>query len=83
MRGRWGIWALLMLGAIVLASGPDIAAQTLGGLRGQVTDERGWPLAGASVAVASSAHGISGRGAVTDDAGSFRISSLPPASDYV
>ncbi|MCZ6695392.1 MAG: TonB-dependent receptor [Acidobacteria bacterium] len=83
MPGPRGVWARLLLAAIVLASGPDIESQTLGGLRGQVTDERGWPMAGVSVAAASRARGISGRGAVTDDAGSFRIPSLPPASDYV
>jgi outer membrane receptor protein involved in Fe transport len=84
MRGSDGVWPYLLLGALLLvAACPPAMAQTLGGLRGQVTDDRGRPLAGATVAVGSSGQAISGRGTVTDGSGSFIVTSLPAGRDYV
>jgi hypothetical protein len=59
------------------------AAQAPGTVRGRVTDAAGRALPGVSVVVASSAAGVSGRAAVTDDGGGFQIPSLPAARDYV
>ncbi len=84
MLGRGMTWALAVSGALLAAASlPGPAAQMPGGVRGQVTDERGWPLAGVSIAVASSSQGVTGRGAITDEAGSFLIPSLPSGRDYV
>ena len=72
-----------ILCAILTLLGPSILqAQTTGTLRGLTLDEKGAPLAGVSIVVASSSQGVSGRGAVTDSTGSFQIGSLPAARDY-
>src|SRR6266850_3061248 len=72
-----------ILCAILALAGPSLLlAQTTGTLRGLATDEKGAPLAGVSVLVASSSQGISGRGAVTDSTGSFQVGSLPAGRDY-
>ncbi|MFQ5877177.1 MAG: carboxypeptidase regulatory-like domain-containing protein [Acidobacteriota bacterium] len=72
------------MGAALLAVWPAAApAQTSGGLRGQITDDRGWPIPGATVTVVSTGRGVTGRGAVTDDAGFFQVPALPASRDYI
>jgi len=68
--------------ALTLLAPSIILAQTTGSLRGVTTDEKGAPLAGVTIVVASSSQGVSGRGAVTDSTGSFQVGSLPVARDY-
>jgi hypothetical protein len=74
--------ALFVVSLLICAFPNGPLAETSGGLRGVVSDESGDPLEGAAVAVSSAAGGVAGRGAVTDLAGSFRILSLPPGTDY-
>ncbi|MBI1951501.1 MAG: carboxypeptidase regulatory-like domain-containing protein [Acidobacteria bacterium] len=57
-------------------------AQSTGTLRGVVADDRGRPLAGVTIVVASSSQGVTGRGAVSDSTGTFHVVSLPAARDY-
>ena len=59
-----------------------LLAQATGTLRGVASDDKGGPLAGVTIVVASGSLGISGRGAVTDSTGTFQVSSLPAARDY-
>ena len=77
--------AIALLHAVALCvTLPAIArAQTTGTLRGTVVDEHGRPLAGATIVVASTAQTVTGRGTVTDAAGAFLITSLPPSRDYI
>jgi hypothetical protein len=68
---------------VFLAGAMPLLADTAGEIRGRVLDEAGAPLAGMTVLVESRNAGISGRGALTDAAGTFRVPALPPASDYL
>ena len=69
------------MAALVAATTP-LFAQGTGEIRGTVLDPAGTPLPGATVTVTSAAAGVTGRGAVSDPAGRFRIGALPPAKDY-
>lgn len=74
-RRRYG-W---LLAGVLLGAAP-LAAQTTGGLYGRATDEDGGGLAGATVEAKSPAlQGV--RVAVTDGAGNYRLTLLPPG-DY-
>src|SRR5258706_3454399 len=66
----------------LLAGAIPLRAETAGEIRGRVLDEAGASLPGMTVMVESRKAGISGRGALTDAAGAFRVPALPPASDY-
>ncbi|HEV8201930.1 MAG TPA: carboxypeptidase regulatory-like domain-containing protein [Candidatus Polarisedimenticolia bacterium] len=60
----------------------EIQAQTIGGLKGTVTDETGRPLEGATIVATSADQAISGRGATSDVDGRFLIPTLPSGTDY-
>lgn len=68
----------LKLGCVVmvfvLGLGAWVFAGTTGKLTGQVTDEQGLPLPGASVVIEGTK-----RGSVTDEEGVFLILSIEPA----
>ena len=80
MRGRWPL--ALLLGACILLSATALWAQTGGGaIAGKVTDDKGKPVAGAVVTVASSL--LQGtRSQATDSDGEFLLPYLPPGGGY-
>jgi len=68
---------------LALLAGPaPVLAQTAGSIRGQVTDERGLPLEGATIGVSNAALSVTGRAALSDEEGRFQVGSLPPGADY-
>jgi carboxypeptidase family protein/TonB-dependent receptor-like protein len=73
-----GLVCLLALLAGVL----PVRAQTVGEIRGQVLDATGAPLAGVTLSATSVAGAVTGRGAVSDAGGRFRIPALPASGDY-
>ncbi|HYS77580.1 MAG TPA: carboxypeptidase regulatory-like domain-containing protein, partial [Candidatus Dormibacteraeota bacterium] len=73
---------MVVCAVLILSLPAAAAAQTAGMLRGLITDERGTVLSGAVVTVSSVSQGVSGRAAVTDASGVFRVQGLPPARDY-
>ena len=74
---------MCMLALMCVATLSPAIAETTGGIRGTVTDEKGAALEGVSVKVTSISQAVSGRSTVTDRAGVFQVTSLPPAGDYV
>ncbi len=80
--GRRRLIILVLTAAGAMFPARAALAQTLGALRGQVTDQGGAPLVGVTIVAGSAGLAIDGRGAITDGAGLFQILSLPPAGDY-
>jgi carboxypeptidase family protein/TonB-dependent receptor-like protein len=60
----------------------SVLAQTNGTLRGSVCDDAGAPLPGVRIVASSQREGVTGRDALTDTSGVFKIVALPAASDY-
>ena len=56
-------------------------AQTGASVRGTVRNDRGEPVAGASVVVKNTARGVS-KGTATDTSGTFEFTGLPPGKGY-
>ncbi len=61
----------------LLASGPALAVEVTGQIRGQVVDADGLPIPGATVSVESPNY-LGGASAQADDDGRFRFVALPP-----
>jgi hypothetical protein len=81
-RAGTRVAAIALTLIVAIATSSPASAQTMGEIRGLVTDPSGAPLPGVTV-IASGAGGlVSQRGGVTDPAGRFRIGALPAAADY-
>ena len=72
-------WAVAL--CLVLWPG-TIHALATGLLRGVVVDDGGAPLPGVTLTVSSRSQGLPARGAVSDGAGVFQVTSLPAGRDY-
>src|SRR4051812_17938979 len=82
-RCRALIAVLIMTGGLVPAAAVNLFAQvTTGTLVGVITNPSGRPLARATVKADDELHAVA-RTAITDDAGYFRLSEMPPASYVV
>lgn len=69
----------LALGALLLALGSAVSAQTTGSIVGRVTDEQGGALPGVTVEARSPA--LQGaRTAISDETGTYRLTLLPPGT---
>lgn len=69
-----------LLGCLLTLAAPSLAAQTTTGeVRGQVVDEEGAPLVGASVSARNAATGLQ-RGTTTGPDGTYVIRLLPPGT---
>jgi hypothetical protein len=60
----------------------SVSAQSTGGLRGVVTDPHGDPLPGVIIGISSDGRPVPNGAQVTDAAGAFQASALPPGDDY-
>ena len=69
----------VVVAGLCLAGVTGVAAQTTTTLEGQVTDQQGGALAGATVTVTASAES-SPSVIITDATGSYRLASLPPGA---
>ena len=58
-----------------------LTAQTGAAVRGTVRNDRGEPVAGASVVIKNAARGVT-KGAATDTSGTFEFAGLPPGKGY-
>src|SRR5215468_9564518 len=72
----------LVLGVLLGLFPIPILAQTMGAIRGVVTDPNGQPLQGVTLSAASAAQAITGRAGLSDADGKFQIGSLPASDDY-
>ena len=80
MQRRHGVFAWIMLCMLVLGcTGLAMAQINTGTLSGTVTDQQGLGVRGAKVTFTNSGTGAE-RTAVTDDAGRYKVVSLPPGS---
>ncbi len=74
---------VLIIATASLCLAAPVFAQSDGSLRGEVLDQNGAPMAGVVLAIVSSSRSVTGRGTVTDSAGTFLFAGLPPAGDYL
>jgi len=75
---RFNLVALAVIAASLVAARPVRAQVTTGTVIGSITDAQGHGVAGAEVRIADQTHRLL-RATHTDEAGSYRISELPPA----
>ncbi len=71
------IASTVVVAGLCLAGSTGVAAQTTGTLEGQVTDQQGGALAGATVTVTASVESTPSV-EITDATGSYRLALLPP-----
>src|SRR5438445_810313 len=83
MQQGHGFGTRLTLTTALCAVAPaPLFAQSLGVLRGVVLDDRGSPIAGATVTLSRAGQTTAARGAVTSTGGLFQLAALQPARDY-
>lgn len=82
-RGISGFPPLVFLVFLIILAGPGrvFAQQATGAIRGVVADKEGKPIPGVTLVLNSERLGIRDKGVVTDLAGNYKITHLPPG-DY-